>query len=219
MTPSTRTLLKQDTFGAIYACQRGEDTWIERSTATAPWWARPLARWLLRREARALGRLRQHTGVTRLRSVTRSTLTREFLPGEPLFRAQPASRDWFRAARRHLHAMHRSGITHNDLAKEPNWLVRPDGGAAIMDFQLASVFKRRTTRFRWQAREDIRHFLKHKRTYIPEHLTAREQQILATPSPASRLYRATIKRFYLWLTRRVLHWSDREGAGDRGRKD
>ncbi|MEM9171394.1 MAG: serine/threonine protein kinase [Pseudomonadota bacterium] len=219
MTSVERKLLKKDTFGTVYHCADGDDQWIERNIRAAAWWARPVARWLLGREARALGRLSAHGGFSRLRSVSRFDLARDYLDGAPMYAAKPHSVEYFRDARRQLKRLHRAGIAHNDLAKEPNWLVRADGSAAIIDFQLASLFRRRSARFRWQAREDIRHFLKHKRTYLPDCLTARERRILATPSPASRVYHATLKRAYLWLTRRVLHWSDREGAGDRGRID
>jgi hypothetical protein len=46
-------------------------------------------------------------------------------------------------------------------------------------------------------------------------LTARERRILASPSLISRLWRATGKRLYRFITRRLLGWADREGAGDR----
>ena len=119
-----------------------------------------------------------------------------------------------------LHAlvarMHHSGITHNDLAKEPNLLVLPDGSPALLDLQLGRVASRRGRWFKLLAREDLRHLLKHKRTYLPEALTQRELQILATPSWPARLWRKTGKKVYLFITRRLLKWQDREGAGDRG---
>ena len=65
------------------------------------------------------------------------------------------------------------------------------------------------------AHDDLRHLLKHKRTYLPHRLTAREKRILAQPSLLSRIWRSTGKRVYRFVTRRVLGWSDREGAGDR----
>jgi hypothetical protein len=67
------------------------------------------------------------------------------------------------------------------------------------------------------AHDDLRHLLKHKRQYLPEHLTARQRAILAQPSPLSRAWRATGKPIYLFVTRRLLGWADREGAGDRQR--
>jgi serine/threonine protein kinase len=120
-----------------------------------------------------------------------------------------------RRERRGLRRLHRAGVVHNDLAKEPNWLVDDAGRPALVDFQLASVSRRRGPLFRLLAREDLRHFLKHKRTYLPEALTARERRILATPAWTSRIWMASGKRLYLLVTRRWLGWADREGAGDR----
>ena len=64
-------------------------------------------------------------------------------------------------------------------------------------------------------REDLRHLLKHKRSYCPERLTARERRILARPAMVSRLWMAMGKPVYLFVTRRLFGWADREGAGDR----
>ncbi|HZW59805.1 MAG TPA: hypothetical protein VFE85_05880, partial [Woeseiaceae bacterium] len=102
------------------------------------------------------------------------------------------------------------------LAKEPNLLVSPHGHAAFIDFQLASYRPRRDRLFRLLAHEDLRHLLKHKRSYRPDLLTARERRILASPSLLSRLWMRTVKPVYLFITRRLLGWADREGAGDRG---
>lgn len=129
--------------------------------------------------------------------------------------AAPRDPAYFRAARALVASIHRKGIAHNDLAKEPNWLVTPDGAPALVDFQLACVARRRGRLFRALAREDLRHLLKHKRSYCPGTLTARERRVLATPGPLSRAWSAAAKPVYLFLTRRVFGWADREGAGDR----
>jgi hypothetical protein len=84
-----------------------------------------------------------------------------------------------------------------------------------VDFQLAMVSVRRGRLFRALAREDLRHLLKHKRTYCPERQTARERRILATPALHSRIWMATGKPVYRFVTRRLLGWEDREGASDR----
>ena len=47
---------------------------------------------------------------------------------------------YFRSARRALRAIHRECLTHNDLAKEQNWLRTPTGYASLTDFQLATRF-------------------------------------------------------------------------------
>jgi len=40
-------------------------------------------------------------------------------------------------------------------------------------------------------------------------------RILATPSLLSRAWMASGKKVYLFVTRRIFNWRDREGAGDR----
>ena len=112
--------------------------------------------------------------------------------------------------------MHREGVVHNDLAKEPNWLVTIDGTPAILDFQLAWFQPQRGRFFRALAREDLRHLLKHKRTYCPEFLTKREQYILDNPALISRIWRSSGKKLYLFFTRQVLGWQDRDGPAERG---
>jgi len=111
--------------------------------------------------------------------------------------------------------LHRQDVVHNDLAKEPNWLVMENGQPGIIDFQLAWYSPKRGRLFRLLAREDVRHLLKHKRTYCPEHLTAREHAILARPTVPSRIWMRGGKPVYLFITRRILGWADREGASDR----
>ncbi|MBV6418304.1 MAG: hypothetical protein CMLOHMNK_03122 [Steroidobacteraceae bacterium] len=130
-------------------------------------------------------------------------------------RARPTDPAYYRAALRLLRRVHARRVVHNDLAKEPNWLVTEAGAPALVDFQLAWTARRRGRLFRALAHDDLRHLLKHKRTYLAARLTARQRRMLATPSVLSRLWMRTGKRLYLFITRRVLHWADREGAGDR----
>lgn len=213
------TVLKKDLFGEIRLCEgRGAKT-IVRDAADARWWARPVARRLLRREAEALAALEGTDGVPALVDFDRDRLRRTYIDGQPLHIARPADPAYFRAASALLRRLHRSGVCHNDLAKEPNLLVREDGSPAFIDFQLAGWSRRRARWFRIAAREDIRHLLKHKRQYVPGCLTRRERRILASPSAISRVHALLVKPAYLFVTRRVLGWSDREGAADRGRPD
>ena len=58
-----------------------------------------------------------------------------------------------------FHIRH-AGVAHNDLAKEPNLLVCDDGAPAFLDFQLATVTRRRGRLFRSLAWDDLRHLLK-----------------------------------------------------------
>jgi hypothetical protein len=85
----------------------------------------------------------------------------------------------------------------------------------LTDFQLATRFSRRHGLFRLAAYEDLRHLLKHKRRYAPESLTASEKRILARKTWPTRIWMATGKRVYYWITRGILNFTDREGGGPR----
>jgi len=207
--------LKRDLFGEVaLGCIAGELV-VTRNAGVSPWWARWIARYLLRREARALAALDGIEGVPALIAHDRDTLVRTYLDGAPLHLAKPADAAWFRGAARLLRRLHGAGVSHNDLAKEPNLLVCSDGSPGIIDFQLAAYSRTRSKLFRIAAYEDIRHLLKHKRSYRPDLLTLRERRILANPSPMSRIWMALFKPVYLFVTRRLLGWVDREGAADR----
>lgn len=209
------TLLKKDLFGEVWRVNYGGDDAILRDTRCARWWLAWLARALLRREARALAVLDEVNGVPQLINSNKHSLLRSFISGVPLFLEGPRDAAYFTDAARLLRNIHGAGVAHNDLAKEPNFLVRENGSAAIIDFQLAAYQNPRGRWFRAAAREDIRHLLKHKRTYFPNLLTARERSILDSPSAPSRFYMTFVKPIYLFVTRRVLGWADREGAADR----
>lgn len=214
-----KQLLKKDLFGEVWRIDEGGRIAILRDTRAARWWLAWLARSLLRREALALKALKGIDGVPQFVSSDGYVLVRSFMPGIPIFEGRPDSAGFFRDAARLLRRIHRAGVTHNDLAKEPNILLRTDGSPGVVDFQLASCSTGRGRFFRAAAREDIRHLLKHKRTYRGDLLTTREKDILATPSLPSRIWMATVKPLYLLVTRRLFGWSDREGAADRGRTD
>jgi len=212
---SRSKLLKKDVFGRTELFDSGAGPVILRDAGAARLPLRWIARHLLAREARALAVLEGLPGVPELIRVTHEVLERQYFNGVPMQEGKPADVGYFNAASRLLRQLHRRGIVHNDLAKEPNFLLLPDGQPAIIDFQLAWFSARRGRLFRLLAREDIRHLLKHKRTYCPERLTRREKNILANPSIPARLWMKTGKPVYLFVTRRLLGWEDREGAGDR----
>lgn len=211
-------LLKKDLFGEVWLINPGEEAEILRDTRTARWWLKWLARLLLRREVAGLRALEGIEGVPRVLRSDSERVARSYVTGNPMHVAKPTSPAYFRSAMQLLRRIHRAGVTHNDLAKEPNLLVREDGSAAFIDFQLAGCSAARGRLFRIAAREDIRHLLKHKRTYCPDRLTARELGILARPSGLSRAWMSLVKPIYLFVTRRIFGWSDREGAGDRGQR-
>jgi RIO-like serine/threonine protein kinase len=212
----TTELLKVDALGTTRLVNAGDGVFVERDTRTARAALRWLARWLAAREAAALVALAGEVRVPRLLSFDGEVVRRSYLPGVPLYEAAPRSRTYFVDALRVLRRLHRAGIAHNDLAKEANWLVTSGGGCGIIDFQLAIRSPARTARFRRRAYEDLRHLLKHKRTYQPQLLTARQRAVLARPTFSVRLWRALVKPPYVFVTRVVLGWPERAGPAERG---
>lgn len=216
----TGTPLKRDLFGEVallrVSSAGGDLDCVQRDTTAAARGLRWLARWLAAREARALRALCSVPGVPRLISWDGQRLVRSWLPGVPMQQAGGVDAAYFREALRLLRQLHAAGLVHNDLAKEPNWLVTPRGGPALVDFQLAMRPRYRGRLFRMLAHDDLRHLLKHKRSYCPGRLTRRERAILARRSPLAMAWARTGKPLYRYVTRRLLGWADREGAGDRG---
>lgn len=213
MDAANPILLKTDELGRIEIVERDGVRMIRRDVRAARWWAWLAAHRAAAREARALTRLAGIDGVPALLGWDGRELLRSYIPGAPMQQARPRERGYYRDALRLLARLHRRGIVHNDLAKEPNWLVRADGRPALVDFQLAWTRGRRGPLFRLLAREDLRHLLKHKRTYCPEALSPVERRLLKRHSWLRDAWFATGKPVYRFVTRKLLHWEDNEGQG------
>ncbi|WP_297768018.1 phosphotransferase [uncultured Roseovarius sp.] len=192
---------------------------VLRKLDGVPVYARPIAWWLARKEVRGLRAVKGIEGCPLLIRVQNTGLLRSWTKGTPLHLAKPRDPAWYRDARRLLREMRRAGVTHNDIAKPQNWLMTPEGLAAVIDFQLASTHRRRGIVFRLMAREDLRHLLKQKRAYAPHLLTPSETRLLARKSLPARLWMATGKRAYNFVTRRLMNWSDGEGTEDRAERE
>ncbi|MEX1234991.1 MAG: serine/threonine protein kinase [Roseovarius sp.] len=192
---------------------------VLRKLDTVPWYARPIAWTLARKEIRGLRAVKGIKGCPALVRVDKTGLLRSWTRGTPLQLAKPSDAAWYHDAKRLLREMRRAGVTHNDIAKPQNWLMTPEGEAAVIDFQLASVHRRRGRLFRVMAREDLRHLLKQKRAYAPGLLTPSEHRMLAQKALPSRIWMATGKRAYNFITRRLMNWSDGEGTEDRIQRD
>ena len=192
-------LLKRDVFSNVergrFRKDDGEVDAVLRRLDEVPRWSYPLARHLFARERRALALAKDLRVCPELLWAGRQALVRGFIDGVALHLAKPVGDvAYFRSAKQALHRLHRAGICHNDLAKEQNWLVGRDGRAYLTDFQLAACFRKRDRLFRIAAYEDLRHLLKHKRSYAPSALTPREQKILARKSLLANLWLATGKK-------------------------
>ncbi len=216
------TVLKRDVFSETISGHLAEDPGCKvvlRKLDGVPWWARPVAWYLARKEIRGLRAVKGIEGTPELLKVDKVGLLRSWSHGTPLQLAKPDAVEWYRDARRLLREMRRRGVTHNDIAKPQNWLMTPEGRAAVIDFQLASVHHRRGPYFLTMAREDLRHLLKQKRAFAPDLLTPSEKRMLARKSLPSRVWMATGKRLYNFITRRMFDWSDGEGTEDRIARD
>lgn len=212
--PMEVTALKSDSFGCIALMRDENGLFVRRDLAHVPLWLRLPAWWLARREARGLQAVIGLDAVPQLLRWDGRRLDRSYMEGAAMYQRQP-HRDlsYFREARRLLQRLHRRGIAHNDLAKEANWLVLADGRPAIIDFQLAVRGHPRSRWMRLLAREDLRHLLKHKRTYCPDALTPVERRVLKRHSWVREAWFATGKPVYRFVTRRLLKWEDNEGQG------
>jgi predicted Ser/Thr protein kinase len=213
-------LLKRDVFSSIergrFRDANGEVDAILRRIDQVPWWAYLVARHLFWRERRALAIAGDLNVAPVLLWAGRQALVRGFIDGVALHLVKPAGDvSYFRSAKQGLRRLHRAGVCHNDLAKEQNWLVGRDGRAYLTDFQLAACFRKRNRLFRIAAYEDLRHLLKHKRSYAPAALTAKERRILARKSIVASLWLATGKKVYRLITRGLFNFTDREGGGRR----
>lgn len=188
---------------------------IRRIVTASPVWSRPLAWALAKREIRALAAIKGVVGTPHLLETTRHGLMRTWSEGTPLHLARPRAREWYADAHRLLRDFRRRGVTHNDLAKPQNWLMTPDGNAAVIDFQLASVHRGRGPKYRFMAYEDFRHLIKQKKAFAPHLMTPTAHRVLRQRSLPSRFWRASGKKLYTFVTRRVFRWSDGEGTNDR----
>lgn len=206
--------LKADSFGRIALMRDARGVFVRRDLSASPWWLRFPAWRLARREARAIGQLDGLEATPQLLGWDGVRLDRSYLEGAAMYQKPPrGDLTYFRAARRLLQQVHRRGIAHNDLAKEANWLVLADGRPAVIDFQLAVRGHPRSRWMRLLAREDLRHLLKHKRTYCPESLTPVERRVLKRHSWVRDAWFRTGKPVYRFVTRRLLKWEDNEGQG------
>lgn len=213
-------LLKRDVFSTVergrFRGDAGEVDAVLRRLDQVPWWSYLPARHLFERERRALTQAKDLQVGPELLWAGRQALVRGFIDGVALHLAKPYGEvAYFRSAKATLRRLHRAGICHNDLAKEQNWLRGADGVAYLTDFQLAACFRTRSRLFRIAAYEDLRHLLKHKRSYAPEALTPKERLILSRKSLVANIWLATGKKIYRAITRGLFNFTDREGGGRR----
>ncbi|MEO0652176.1 MAG: serine/threonine protein kinase [Planctomycetota bacterium] len=173
-----------------------------------------VARQLLARERRALERLDGLERFPRWLGGSGSRGERSWIEGQPLHLATALPRDFFALLRSLVEDLHGRGVCHNDLHKEQNILVRPDGRPALIDFQLASVHRRRGRTYRARCHDDLRHVRKHELRYErqgrPKRPDERGRVALPKRSPLAAVWRRSGKPLYNFVTRRLLRTRDGE---------
>jgi serine/threonine protein kinase len=218
--------LKSDSFGRVELLD-GHAGLVVRRVACggrAPG-SRVVARVLAQRERIALARLDGVPGVARLLQYAdyagatseegvpptpADVLLRSWIEGVPLHAATRLPRDFFERLTDLVEALHARGVCHNDLHKEPNVLVTPDGYPALVDFQLASVHARGGRAFRARVREDLRHVTKHQRRYFLQGARPEDAGPAARRGRVAAVWMRTGKPVYNFVTRRLLRTRDGE---------
>lgn len=219
----TEQVLKRDVFGQI---EKGH--WVDdgskvpaiRRLYTKNVVTRPLAKLLAHNEKTALEKLAplaESTGqVPRLLGKTRDYHIRGFIEAEVLSKIQePLTEEFYGDAKELLRVMRRYGVCHNDLAKQANWLRDASTKLPVLvDFQLALCSNNKKRKwFLTLCREDLRHLLKLKRRHFK--VTASEAGVLSKKALPTRIWMATGKKVYLFITRTLLGWEDRVGPEER----
>ena len=129
-----------------------------------PLLSRELDRYLALRELRQLRRAEGIEGIPRvLARPAENVYLREFIEGTPLPRAPTPSHEFFDRLAEIARALHARGISHNDLHKEANVIVRPAGRPGLLDFQLSLSLPRGSWLHRLLAQFDLYHVAKNRR--------------------------------------------------------
>jgi RIO-like serine/threonine protein kinase len=169
-----------------------------------PFLSAEIDRYLALRECRQLRRADGVEGVPRLLArPAPNVYLREYLEGTPLPRAPAPPREFFDRLARIAAALHARGVTHNDLHKEANVIVRPDGSPGVIDFQLSLSLPRGSGLHRLLARFDLYHVAKNRRHRTGEPLSSEEEALAGGTRAVRRIHRLLVKKPMNLLTRRL----------------
>ncbi len=159
----------------------------------------PLARLLVRREARILQRLSgwKHAPAL-LGTIGGLALGMEFIPGQTLTAAQYVGVEVFEQLQQALSRLHAAGITHNDL-HGTNVMI--SGGVPVLvDFTSAwraPRWLRRSPVSRQLRRSDMKNLLKMRQRLTGLRPTPSQAAQIADPAWVAGV-RVAWKRFYRW---------------------
>ncbi len=151
---------------------------------------------LCNREVHFYERLRGHSNIPELLGRFGKTgFLHRFIPGRPLAKDRPVPDGFFEALKNLLTDLHRRGIAYVDTNKPENILLGEDGRPWLIDFQISfdlsgmgDWFLPRAILKKMQ-REDLYHWLKHKRRMRPDELTDAEKRQAQHRSTFIRIHR------------------------------
>ena len=212
---TTVKIFKKDIFGKIELARRDKgELVICRKFGDAKLFARPLAFYLAYREKTildVLGKLNDPR-LPRLLHFGKGFLVRSYIEGTALKNKKIADISYYDDAAMLLKKIHTAGIVHNDLEKPENWLVTGDNTPGIIDFQLACYFPKKGKIFKLCQKEDLRHLIKQKKRFSPDNLSEDDKNILKNKTQFAKIWRSHFKKVYNFITRKVLHYSDRDNS-------
>jgi len=169
-----------------------------------PLLSRQIDIWLANREVRQFQQARGIPGIPRvLARPARNVYLREYIEGVALPRAPTPSCAFFDQLMEIAGALHERGITHNDLHKEANVIVQPDGKPALLDFQLSLTLDKGSALFRVLTLFDRYHVVKNRRHRTKSLLSPEEEALFWRTKEIRGLHRRIIKKPMNILTRRL----------------
>jgi RIO-like serine/threonine protein kinase len=161
-------------------------------------------RWVIWREYRQLKRAEGIPGVPRiLARPAPNVYLREYIEGVALPFAPDPPLAFFRQLQETVRQLHERGIVHNDLHKQANVIVKPDGTPGLLDFQLAGSLPKDSALFRLLVRFDDYHVVKNMKRRTGCELTPAEQELFDSTRALRRLMKATLKKSMNTLTRKI----------------
>jgi len=175
-----------------------------RMRPRVPFVSREIDCWLAGREVRQLEKAEGVAGVPRvLARPAENVYVREFIEGTPLPRAPPPPAAFFDELREIAASLHARGVSHNDLHKEANVIVRPDGRPGLLDFQLSLTLPKGSALHRLLARFDLYHVAKNRRHRTGVELTGEEAELFESTRRLRQWHRRLLKKPMNLLTRRL----------------
>ena len=173
-----------------------------------------LARYLMAREAKALGRAQGAPGVPRFYGQPDPwSLTLAFVEGRPASGFEPGTvpPEFFDHLRETVDALHARGVLHCDLKRFSNILVTPDWQPWLVDFAGAILRGRwwnllSRALWHWYQVDDYKAIIKLKRSVAPELVTEQEIAFLE--------HRGRLERFVRWARMGIKSWARRHARGD-----